>query len=220
MSMTTASPAQADPQPDPPPVDAADAAQPPVDDGRVPSAEPATTKTPDGWTLTVSSKDETQLPVAPLTTAVSTREYLVGGTFNGSLQGPGEPQGTLVAGYEIGCGIDMSTSTGVSLTGTAGITGSLGASGPFGALPTALLPVVSVPIGGAITVALKPGIVNVVPVDKLDFKGPNPWVLVSNFHVRIDGCVGQSFIRSYATLTRHTDESDAVLSYAGVTKSV
>ena len=68
-------------------------------------------------------------------------------------------------------------------------------------MPTALLPVVSVPIGGAITVALKPGIVNVVPVDKLDFKGPNPWVLVSNFHVRIDGCVGQSFIRSYATLT-------------------
>src|SRR5271166_4545387 len=99
MSMTTASPAQADPQPDPPPVDAADAAQPPVDDGRVPSAEPATTKTPDGWTLTVSSKDETQLPVAPLTTAVSTREYLVGGHLqrfpSGSWRAARDPRGGL-----------------------------------------------------------------------------------------------------------------------------
>jgi hypothetical protein len=32
--------------------------------------------------------------------------------------------------------------------------------------------------------------------------------------------VGQSFIRSYATLTRVTDESDVVLSYVGVTKAV
>jgi len=32
--------------------------------------------------------------------------------------------------------------------------------------------------------------------------------------------VGQSFIRSYVTLTRQTDESDVVLSYVGVTTSV
>jgi MspA len=43
---------------------------------------------------------------------------------------------------------------------------------------------------------------------------------LSNFHVKIDGCVGQSFIRSYATLTRQTDQSDVVLSYVGVTKAV
>ena len=45
-------------------------------------------------------------------------------------------------------------------------------------------------------------------------------VTVSNFHVKIDGCVGQSFIRSYAVLTRQTDQSDAVLSYVGVAKAV
>ena len=44
--------------------------------------------------------------------------------------------------------------------------------------------------------------------------------MISNFHVKIDGCVGQSFIRSYATLTRETDESDVVLSYVGVTTTV
>ncbi len=73
---------------------------------------------------------------------------------------------------------------------------------------------------GAITVGLKPGIINIVPVDKKEFKGTDPWVTVSNFHVKIDGCVGQSFIRSYAVLTRQTDESDAVLSYVGVAKAV
>ena len=45
-------------------------------------------------------------------------------------------------------------------------------------------------------------------------------MMISNFHVKIDGCVGQSFIRSYATLTRQTDQSDVVLSYVGVTKAV
>jgi MspA len=216
MPVTIASPALPDPNPAPPPVDAV----PPADGGRVPSAVPAATTTPDGWTLTVGSWDETQLPVAPLTTAVSSREYLASGTFIGSLIGPGEPRGILEVGYEIGCGIDMTTSNGVSLTGTSGITPSIGVSGPLGALPTALLPVLSTPVGGAITVGLKPGIVNVVPVDKKEFKGPAPWVMISNFHVKIDGCVGQSFIRSYAVLTRQTDQSDVVLSYVGATKAV
>ena len=214
--VTTASPAWPDPSPAPPPADAV----PPADGGRVAAADPATTTTPDGWTLTVGSWNETQLPVAPLTTAVSSREYLASGTFIGSLIGPGEPQGILEVGYEIGCGIDMTTSNGVSLTGTGGVTPSIGTTGPFGALPTGVLPVLSTPAGGAITVGLKPGIVNVVPVDKKEFKGRDPWVMISNFHVKIDGCVGQSFIRSYAVLTRQTDQSDVVLSYVGVTKAV
>lgn len=76
------------------------------------------------------------------------------------------------------------------------------------------------PIAGVLNVGLKPGLVIVVPVVKKQFRGPNPWVMVSNFHVKIDGCVGQSFIRSYAVLNRVTDESDVVLSYVGVTKAV
>ena len=84
-------------------------------------------------------------------------------------------------------------------------------------MPTGLLPIVVVArSAGAITIGLKPGIVNIVPVDKKEFKGAEPWVMISNFHVKIDGCVGQSFIRSYVTLTRQTDESDAMLSWLGV----
>ena len=69
-------PVAADAPPDgtPPPPEGAS-----VDDGRVESSPPKTTKSPDGWTLTVSAKDETQRVTAPLTTAISTREYEVGG---------------------------------------------------------------------------------------------------------------------------------------------
>ena len=57
-------------------------------------------------------------------------------------------------------------------------------------------------------------------MSKKEFKGADPWVSISGFHVKIDGCVGQSFIRSYAVLTRSTDQSDAVLAYYGATKQV
>jgi MspA protein len=123
-------------------------------------------------------------------------------------------------GYEIGCGIDMSTSDGVTLGGGAGVTPGLGTTALLPGTATGLVPLVSTPVNGVLYVALKPGLVMVVPVAKKQFKGPNPWVMISNFHVKIDGCVGQSFIRSYATLTRVTDQSDVVLSYVGVTKAV
>ncbi len=156
-----------------------------------------------------------QVPVAPLTTAISSREYLSSGTFVGLLKGPEQPRGVLEVGYEIGCGIDMSTSNGVTMAGSAGISPGVGfpLSGGF-------IPLVTTPINGVITVGLKPGFVIVVPVDKKEFKGPHPRVIITGFHVKIDGCVGQSFIRSYATLTQVTDESDVVLSYVGVTKAV
>ena len=118
-------------------------------------------------------------------------------------------------GYEIGCGIDMSTSNGVTMAGSAGVNPGLGFP-----LTGGFIPLVTVPVNGVITVGLKPGLVIVVPVVKKQFKGAEPWVMISNFHVKIDGCVGQSFIRSYATLTRVTDQSDVVLSYVGVTKAV
>ena len=189
-------------------------------EGSVPSNPPATLNTPDGWVLGLGAKDEKQVPVAPLTTAVSSREYLSSGIFVGSLIGPEQPRGVLEVGYEIGCGIDMSTSNGVEIGGSGGFGPSLGTTALLPGVATGLLPLISAPVNGVLTVGLKPGLVIVVPVVKKQFKGSNPWVMISNFHVKIDGCVGQSFIRSYATLTRVTDQSDVVLSYVGVTKAV
>ena len=225
--------ASADPEAEPV-VDTAEAAPAPPDgavpDGAPPPVElvesspPATSKSPDGWTLTVSAKDETQQVIAPLTTAISTREYEVGGLFNAKMEGPGEadpPEGTFEVGYQIGCGIDMSTSQGVTMAGTVGVGPSLGLGG-IDVIPggEGLIPVLTSPVSGSIAVGLKPGIVNIIPVTKKEFTGAEPWVMVTGFQVKIDGCVGESFIRSYAFLTRSTDVSDAILAYYGVTKKV
>lgn len=214
ISVTIAPPASGDPDAEP-----AGAAAP-ASDGRVPSNPPTIIDTPDGWRLGLGAKDESHVPIAPLTTAVSSREYLSSGTFVGSLTGPEQPQGLLEVGFEIGCGIDMSTSNGVEIGGAAGIGPSIGTTALLPGVTTGLLPLVSAPVEGTINVGLKPGFVVVVPVNKKQFRGSNPWVMISKFHVKIDGCVGQSFIRSYATLTRVTDLSDVVLSYVGVTTAV
>jgi hypothetical protein len=210
----------------PPPAPQAAPPPPPPPDGHVDSTPPAETSTPDGWKLTLSAKDETQAPIPPLTTALSSREYVVGGTYNGSLVGPEdedeEPEGTLEVGYEIGCGIDMSTSNGVSLTGTAGVNSSIGLFGTDFAdiAPEGVVPGLGGNLGGGVTVGLKPGLINLVPVTKKEFTGTDPWVMISQFRVKIDGCVGESFIRSYAFLTRTTAQSDAVLAWYGVTKKI
>ncbi len=186
----------------------------------MPSTPPTILNTPDGWTLGLGAKDEMQIPVPPLTTSIASREYVSSGIFVGSLRGPEEPHGVLEVGYQIGCGIDMSTSNGVIMEGGVGVIP--GVSPTFdttGTLPP-LLPFVSTPVNGVMSVGLKPGLVIVVPVIKKQFKGANPWVMIGNFHVKIDGCVGQSYIRSYAVLTRVTDQADVVLSYVGVTKAV
>lgn len=212
-----AAPPEAAPPPPPPP---------PAGDGRVESSPPASTSTPDGWTLTIAARDETQMITAPLTTAISTREYVVGGTYNAVLTVPDdtdeEPHGTLEVGYQIGCGIDMSTSNGVSLTGTAGVSPSVALLGVdnVSPLPEGLTPGLGTNLAGGVTVGLKPGLINVIPVTKKEFEGAEPWVMINNFHVKIDGCVGESFIRSYAFLTRSTAQSDAILAWYGVTKKV
>ena len=132
------------------------------------------------------------MPAAPLTTAISSREYIVGGTFNGSLVGGDSPKGVFEVGYQIGCGIDMSTSNGVSLTGTAGVSPSITYFGfDFdGVVPDGIAPTLGANLAGGITVGLKPGIINVVPVTKKAYKGAEPWVSISNFRIKIDGCVG------------------------------
>ncbi|CDO09781.1 MspA protein [Mycolicibacterium cosmeticum] len=195
---------------DPPVEDAG----PPPDNGVVASAEPGVVTTPDGWVLTVAAKDETQLPVAPLTTAVSSREYLVGGTFTGTVTGKGKTTlkgGTLEAGYQIGCGIEL---------GQVRLIGQVGAQVNFG-LVTGVVPTgVSFPISGTIEIHAKPGTVSNVAVDKKEYKAAPVRVTLKDTHIKVDGCVGQSFLRSYATLTSSTEDTDDIVAYYGVTKSV
>ncbi len=192
---------------------------PVIDEGRVVSNPAATLTATDGATLAISASEETQLVVAPLTTAISTREYLVGGVFRGSVTDSAvPPRGILEVGYQIGCGIDMGTGPGVLLAGNAGGNASLGVA-VLGGIPV-LIPNAGVQGGGSVTVALKPGIVLTVPVTKKQYQGEAPRVSIRNYRVRIDGCVGESFIRSYAILARSTDERETILSWYGATKAV
>jgi len=220
-----AGPASADPidpaAPDIQPVAGVEAA-PPADDGKVASTPPITDTSPDGWIMTVGGQNEVQLPIAPLTTAISTREYQVSGTFTGSLKGPGggPAKGVLEVGYQIGCGIDMTTGNGVIVSGNMG--GAAGAA--IGIRPSdgtdIEIPSVGATIGGGVAVSLKPGLVNILPVTRKSFVGMAPWVGVHKFRIKIDGCVGESFIRSYATLAKSNDNGDGILSWYGVTKNV
>jgi hypothetical protein len=191
----------------------ADDPGPPPDNGVVASADPGVVTTPDGWVLTVVATNETQLPVAPLTTAVSSREYLVAGTFTGTVTGHGKTSlsgGVLEAGYQIGCGIELGQ---VRLIGQAGIT--LGGNAGLTALAS-----VQAPLSGTIEIHPKPGTVSTVTVDKKTYKAAPVRVTLKDTHIKVDGCVGQSFLRSYATLTSSTTDTDDVVAYYGVTKAV
>jgi hypothetical protein len=187
----------------------------PLDNGIVASSPPGVATTPDGWNLTVSARDEIQLPVAPLTTATSSREYMVAGTFTGEVTGSASEAlagGTLEVGYQIGCGINFGQ---VRLIGSAGI-GASGSSLTGGLVPTG----VNIPITGTFEMHINPGTVSTATVTKKAFKEAPARVTLKDIHIKVDGCAGQSFLRSYALLTSSTADADDTVAYYGVTKAV
>lgn len=201
------------PPPEPEPVVPANAMNPLPPEGAVPSAPPGILDTPDGWHLEVAGSNETQFSVAPLTTAITSREYLVAGTFTGRITGSGSTKlagGQMEAGEQIGCGIISdeteinpiaSFTPGINVPFTGNVTGAFG-----------------IALEGK--VYLKPGQVTTVAVDKKKFKGTETRITITGVRIKTDQCAGQSFIRSYATLTSSTDNTDDVVTYLGVTKAV
>jgi len=204
--------AQADPPPPADPAAPVNATNPLPPEGAVPSAPPGVLDTPDGWHLEGVGANETQLPVAPLTTAITSREYLIAGTFTGKISGGGKTKltgGSMEAGEQIGCGIisdETEINPGASIT-------------PGIALP-AMLPTLSAGLSLQGKVYLKPGTVTTVAIDKKTFKGTTTRITITGVRIKTDQCAGQSFIRSYATLTSSTDNTDDVITYLGVTKAV
>jgi len=207
--------AAAEPPPPPAPDGAAPAnlSNPLPPEGAVPSGPPGILDTPDGWRLEVTGSNETQLPVAPLTTAISSREYLIAGTFTGKITGSGTTElagGSFEAGEQIGCGIisdEVEINPGASFTPGIGIPFTGNVTGAFG-----------VSLQGK--VYLKPGTVTTVALDKKKFKGTETRITITGVRVKTDQCAGQSFIRSYATLTSSTENTDDIITYLGVTKAV
>jgi hypothetical protein len=173
--------------------------------------------TRDGWTITVSANNESVEPVAALTGAPTSREYLVDGQFNAAVTGGGKSTLTgsaLEVGFQIGCGIVQDY---VGDVATIGATPGVGV--PF--ISGSLFPVsLGLSATNLVKIDLRPGVVNIVPVTKQTFKGTSPRASITGFRVNIDSCDGQSFIRSYATFTNSTDDTDDVVNYLGVTTIV
>jgi hypothetical protein len=208
----------ADPPADPSVAPVANAAPAPaVPVAPIPSASAGSLTTPDGWVLSVVASNESIEPVASLTNSPWSREYLVDASFLGTVTGAGKTKlagGSMEVGYQIGCGITQDDIESIS---TAGITPGLGI--PF--ISGTVFPfVLGLSATQQIKIDLKPGVINIVPVGKKSFKGTKSKVTVTGYRIKIDGCAGQSFIRSYATLTSSTDDTDDVVTYLGVTKAV
>jgi hypothetical protein len=148
-----------------------------------------------------------------LTTALSSREYLAAGTFTGAVEGAGSTQldgGNLVVGYQIGCGITLDKVTlggGVSL-------------GDFDLFPLPDSLDFEAGFGGSIEVDLLPGEVQDVAVTTKEFSGTTTRVTLKDVRITIDGCAGESFLRSYAILTSSTTSAQDIVAYYGVTKAV
>lgn len=214
---------RADPPPDPAAADpaaqpAADAAPAPAGPGGpIPSGNPGTLTTPEGLVLTVSAAKESLDPVTALTNTPWSREYVVNGVFSGKVSGPGHADlegGVLEAGYQIGCGITQQDLHSIS---TAGITPGSGI--PF--VDGELFPVfLSANASQQLRIVLEPGRVNNVSVTRKAFEGDWARVSVNGMRIRVDGCSGQSFIRSFATFTSSSDDDAAVVTYVGVTRAV
>ncbi len=183
------------------------------DNAAVPSSAPSVVTTPDGWVLTLAATSESQLPVAPLTTATSSRSYLASATFAGTVTGEGSTElngGTMEVGYQIGCGISLDK---VTLGGNSSLSG-------FDLFPLPDSFDFNASVGGSIEVDLLPGEVQNVQVTRKEFSGTATRITLKDVHIAIDGCVGQSFLRSYATLTSSTAAADDIVSYYGPTKAV
>jgi hypothetical protein len=218
IATATAPHALADPPADPSVAPAANAAPAPaVPAAPIPSAAPGSLTTPDGWVLSVLASNESIEPVASLTNSPWSREYLVDASFLGTVTGSGKTKlagGSMEVGYQIGCGITQDDIESIS---TLGVTPGFGI--PF--ISGTIFPIVlGLQATQQIKIDLKPGVINVVPVGKKSFKGTKTKVTVTGYRIKIDGCAGQSFIRSYATLTSSTDDTDDVVTYLGVTKAV
>jgi hypothetical protein len=212
-----ADPAAADPTA--PVVTPADnVAPPPVPDGTIASAPAGTLTTPEGLVLNVAGSKESLVPVTSLNNTPWSREYVVSGVFNGTVSGPGHAAaqgGVLEAGYQIGCGITQQDLHSIS---TAGVTPGIGI--PIldgeGVLPVFL----NANASEQLRIVLEPGRVNNVSVTRKEFDGDWARVSITGLRIRVDGCSGQSFIRSFATFTSLGGDNAEVVTYLGVTRAV
>ncbi|AHW62546.1 Putative secreted protein [Corynebacterium glyciniphilum AJ 3170] len=199
--------------------------------------------TADGWVLHAAKTDESVNIAPPLDASATTGEAF--GTLTGNvwIDGNGAPELTgamFDAGYQIGCGVDISSGVDVELAGTAGIAPHADAGIEGGPSVQVDLPSVTGVSAGADATAraeagvdgkieasptvqahLNPGGVSDIslvsmPVDP-DYKRASAGF--TGAHLQINGCAGPVSIRSYVTVSTTSPTSvDAVSVYGKATR--
>src|SRR4029077_8186655 len=112
------------------------------------------------------------------------RDSVVAGPYTGRVSEGAKTSlsgGTLEAGYQIGCGIEL---------GQVRLIGQVGAQLNFGTVTGVVPTGLTFPLSGTIEIHPKPGTVSTVTVDKKTFKAAPVRVTLKDTHIKVDGCVG------------------------------
>ncbi|WP_078314975.1 MspA family porin [Mycobacterium sp. D16Q16] len=151
----------------------------------------------DGWNLSVALSGEVINAVANLAGAQNSREAFMTLSAQANIGGHGSNPVTaanFVAGYQVGCQIDVSQ--GLQIGGTGQLAGSVGATisgqpgvqvGGTGA------------IGGFVQTDLQPGVITTVAMGTMPVTAGVGRLDMQDVHLKVDACGGPVTVRSYAT---------------------
>lgn len=169
--------------------------------------------TVDGWKLSVSLAGESINSVPNLAGAPNSREAFVTLSASADIGGSGAnpiTSANFVAGYQVGCQVDVSQ--GLQIGGTGQLAGSLGAS-------LAAAPGVSVggtgSLGGYMQTNLQPGVITTLPMGNMPVVAHVGHLDMQDVHIKVDACGGPVTIRSYATLAAASDVQQTQVSTYG-----
>lgn len=176
-----------------------------------PQAMPARNEaksTRGGWSLNLTLANETVNSVPNLAAAANSREAFVNFEATAVASGGSVPitDSTFVAGYQLGCQMDVSSGLQLGGAGAIAPAGAVGANlGPAGLEPGGNLG-----LGGGLTgyvqTNLQPGVITDLPMASMPLGSQGLGMLdVTNLHIKADACGGPVTIRSFAYLRIGTD---------------
>jgi hypothetical protein len=168
------------------------------------------TVTDDGWQLNLDATELTANPMSNLANSPFSREGEFTAKVAGTITGTGTEnvQSAVVEQYLIvGCQIDVSSGATLGLTASIGpnVGVSIGATGPSANAG------LSASVGPSIQTTIKPGTITEIPLGKKEFQRNRASVTVKRVHIKVDGCMGPTSIRSGARMSVSTATADDTL---------
>ncbi|WP_225728753.1 MULTISPECIES: MspA family porin [unclassified Nocardia] len=172
-----------------------------------------TTRTDDGWDLTVTKTAETLDRYPNLASTPTTREGFVSLKGIAEYHGAGKHKvdaGDIAFGYQLGCQVDVSSglqlglgfsfgpNVGVTVGGTPGVT--VGGS-------AAVIP--------SMQTTLKPGAITTIVFGTKPLAGQRASIAAEQVEIKVDACAGPVTLRSFATATIKTSAADHAVTVYG-----